>query len=89
MHFIIKMELTPLFLLLLLTTLTLAKHYCFGEYVKCYCGGMMYNNHSCTHCSCDHYLYISTNKNNHLGSCDQSRGFHLGCGTLYPSSECA
>ena len=89
MHFIIKIKLTPVFLLLLLPTFTIAKHFCFGECVKCYCGDTLYNNHSCTHCSCNHNLYISTNKGNPLGNCDQSKGFHLGCGVLYPGGECS
>ena len=82
------MKLTPLFLLLLLTSFTMAKHYCFGECVRCYCGDILYDSHDCTHCSCDVDLYISTNKNNPLGNCDHG-GFHLGCGTLYPEGECA
>ncbi|GKT57159.1 hypothetical protein ColTof4_11311 [Colletotrichum tofieldiae] len=75
------MKFAALLALLSLTTTVAAKHYCFGGCVKCYCGDIKYDDHKCSHCSCDENAYKSQNPNNPQGTCDQPGGFHLGCGS--------
>ncbi|GJC97840.1 hypothetical protein CH63R_09589 [Colletotrichum higginsianum IMI 349063] len=77
------MKFATVFALLTLTTAVTAKHYCFGECVKCYCGDIKYDDHTCSLCSCNHNAYKSPNASNPQGNCDQPGGFHLGCGSNF------